>query len=115
MINDIPDATTVAFSRERLLKAGVIEELFQQFDGYLREQRLEARGGQMIDATLVPFPKQRNSRSQNKHIKAGQWPQGWDETPDRLQQKDLDACWVKKNGINHDGCKNSICIDTASE
>ena len=29
----------------------------------------------------------------------------------RLQQKDLDARWVKKNDINHYGCKNSICID----
>ena len=33
VMNDIPDATTIAFSRERLRKAGVIEELFQQFDG----------------------------------------------------------------------------------
>ncbi len=38
-------------------------------------------------------------------------PQGWDDTPDRLQQKDLDARWVKKNGINYYGYKNSICID----
>ena len=30
---------------------------------------------------------------------------------DRLQQKDLDARWVKKNGVNHYGYKNSICID----
>ena len=30
---------------------------------------------------------------------------------DRLQQKDLDAHWVKKNGINYYGYKNSICID----
>ena len=78
-----------------------IEELFQQFDGYLREQGLEARGRQIIDATLVPVPKQRNSRNAKKDIKAGQLPQGWDDTPDRLQQKDLDARWVKKNGINH--------------
>ena len=110
-MNDIPDATTVAFFRERLRKAGVIEELFQQFDGYLHEQGLEARGGQIIDATLVPVPKQRNSRNQNKDIKAGQLPQGWDKNPVRLQQKDLDARWVKKNGINYYGYKNSLCID----
>ena len=29
----------------------------------------------------------------------------------RLQKKDLDARWVKKNDINHYGYKNSICID----
>ncbi|WP_457767915.1 transposase [Cyanobium sp. ULC084] len=38
-------------------------------------------------------------------------PDGWDEKPYRLQQKDLDARWDIKNGVNHYGYKNSICID----
>jgi IS5 family transposase len=54
--NSIPDATTVAFFRGRLLKAGVIEELFEMFESYLRSQSLQARGGQIVDATLVPLP-----------------------------------------------------------
>ena len=66
VMNDIPDVTTVALLREQLRKAGVIEELFQQFDGYLHEQGIEAHGEQIIDATLIPVPKQRNSRNQNK-------------------------------------------------
>ena len=111
VMNDIPDATTVAFFRERLRKAGVIEELFEMFEEYLRDQGLEARGGQIIDATLVPVPKQRNTREENKEIKADRLPDGWEDNPNRLQQKDLDARWVKKNGINHYGYKNSICID----
>ena len=111
VMNNIPDATTIAFFRERLRKAGVIEELFELFETYLRSQGLQARGGQIIDATLVPVPKQRNSRDENKEIKAGRLPEGWDENLDRLQQKDLDAHWVKKNGVNHYGYKNSICID----
>ena len=37
-MNDIPDATTLAFFRERLRKAGVIEELFEMFESYLRYQ-----------------------------------------------------------------------------
>jgi IS5 family transposase len=111
VMNNIPDATTVAFFRERLRKAGVIEELFEMFEGYLRSQGLQARGGQIIDATLVPVPKQRNTREENKEIKAGRLPVGWDENPDRLQQKDLDARWTKKNGISYYGYKNSICID----
>ena len=40
-----------------------------------------------------------------------QHPDGWDENPDRMQKKDLDARWVKKNGINYYGYKKSICID----
>jgi IS5 family transposase len=111
VMNNIPDATTIAFFRERLRKAGVIEELFEMFETYLRSQGLQARGGQIIDATLVPVPKQRNTREENAEIKAGRLPNGWDQNPDRLQQKDLDARWVKKNGINHYGYKNSICID----
>jgi len=38
-------------------------------------------------------------------------PDGWDDNPHRLQQKGLDASWVKKNGLNHSGYKSSICID----
>ena len=97
VMNSIPDATTVAFFRERLRKAGVIQELFEMFERYLRSQGLQARGGQIIDATLVPVPKQRNTREENKEIKAGRLPEGWDENLDRLRQKDLDARWTKKN------------------
>ena len=111
VMNQIPDATTIAFFRERLRKAEVVEELFELFETYLRSQGLQARGGQIIDATLVPVPKQRNTRDENKEIKVGRLPEGWDENPDRLRQKDLDARWVKKNGVNHYGYKNSICID----
>jgi IS5 family transposase len=109
--NSIPVATIVAFFRERLRKAGVIEELFEMFEEYLRSQGLQARGGQIIDATLVPVPKQRNTREENKEIKAGRLQEGWDENPDRLKQKDLDARWTQKNDLCYYGYKNSICID----
>ena len=76
VMNDIPDATTVAFFRERLRNANVIEELFEMFESYLRDQGLAARGGQINDATLVPVPKQRNSREENKEMKANRLPDG---------------------------------------
>ena len=56
VMNTIPDATTLAFFRKRLRKAGVIEELLEMFESYLRANGLEARGGQIMDATLVPVP-----------------------------------------------------------
>lgn len=111
VMDAIPDATTVAFFRERLRKAGLIEEIFERFELYLREQGFEARGGQIIDATIVPVPKQRNTRSENEAIKEGQIPDGWEEAPERLRQKDLDARWTQKNGINHYGYKNGISVD----
>ena len=95
VMNDFPDATTVAFFRVRLRKANVKDELFEMFESYLRDQGLEARGGQIIDATLVPVPKQRNSRQENKEIKANYLPDGWNESPKQLQQKYLDTFWVK--------------------
>jgi len=113
VMNSIPDATTIAFFRERLRKAGVIEELFERCLSHTcaPSQGLQARGGQIIDATLVPVPKQCNTREENKEINAGRRPEGWDENPNRLQQKDLDARWTKKNNINYYGCKSSICVD----
>ena len=111
VLNPIPDATTIAMFRERLRKVGVIEEPFEMFEGYHRSQGLEAREGQIIDATLVPVPKQRKLRKENKEVKSGRMPAGWDENPDRLRQKDLDARWVKQSGISHYGYKNSIGID----
>ena len=66
------------------------------FENYLRDQGLEARGEQIIDAKLVLIPKQRNSREENKEIKANCLPEGWIESQKRLQQRDLDARWVKK-------------------
>jgi len=56
-MNSIPDATTVAFFRKRLRHAAVIAELFELFDQHLRAQGYQARGGQIIDATLVPVPQ----------------------------------------------------------
>ncbi|WP_225875627.1 transposase [Cyanobium sp. NS01] len=38
VMNSIPDATTVAFFRERLRKTGVIEEIFEMFEANVRRQ-----------------------------------------------------------------------------
>jgi hypothetical protein len=40
----------------------LIEELFERFEEFLREQGLEAKRGQIIDATIIPVPIQRNTR-----------------------------------------------------
>ncbi len=69
IMDTIPDATTVAFFRERLRKAGLIEELFARFEQFLRDQGLEAKGGQIADATIVPVPIQRNIREEKKILR----------------------------------------------
>jgi IS5 family transposase len=52
----------------------------------------------MVDATIVPVPKQRNSRDENDDVKAGKTPEAWEKNPAKNRQKDKDARWTKKHG-----------------
>ena len=52
----VPDAKTLWLYRETLAKAGVVEELFDLFDGFLKDKGYLAMGGQIIDATIVSAP-----------------------------------------------------------
>lgn len=109
--DSIPDATTLWLFREKLAQAGLIEKLFDRFDQHLAAQGYMARGGQMIDATIVPVPKQRNSRDENEAVKAGQTPAEWKKQPAKLRQKDRDARWTKKHGQSFFGYKNHVNAD----
>jgi transposase, IS5 family len=108
---EVPDATTVWLFRQRLTEEGLIQEMFETFNQFLERAGYEAKGGQIIDATLVPVPIQRNNRDENKQIKKGEIPSEWEDTPHKLSQKDTDARWTKKNGKSHFGYKNHINID----
>ncbi len=106
----VPDATTVWRYREQLVQAGVVDELFGAFDGYLEAQGWLAMGGQMIDASIVRVPKQRNGRDENAAIKAGETPEGWDESRRRsarrnrraLDQEARQVALRLKNHVNVD-------------
>ena len=107
----VPDAKTVWLYREQLTQAGVIEALFETFDGYLKDQGSLAMGGQIIDASIAAVPKQRNSREENARIKAGETPAGWEDKPAKRRQKDVEARWTKKHGRSHYGYKNHVNVD----
>jgi transposase, IS5 family len=107
----VPDAKTVWLYREQLAEAGVIEALFDDFDGHLKRQGYLAMGGQIVDASIVPVPKQRNSRDDNAKIKAGETPEDWEKQPAKRAQKDTDARWTKKHGRSHFGYKNHVNVD----
>jgi len=108
---EIPDATTLDKFEQRLREANLIDELFEQFASFLQQAGYEAKGGQIVDATLIPVPIQRNSREENQQVKQGDIPEAWQEQPHKLSQKDRDARWTKKNGRSHFGYKNHINID----
>ena len=107
----VPDAKTVWLYREQLTQAGVIETLFETFDGHLKDQGYLAMGGQIIDASIVAVPKQRNSRKGNARIKAGEMPECWQDKPAKRRQKDVEARWTKKHGRSHYGYKNHVNVD----
>ena len=107
----VPDATTVWLFREALAKAGLVAKLFALFNQHLAAKGYIARGGQIVDATIVSAPRQRNSRSENEAIKAGKMPEGWREKPAKNAQKDKDARWTKKHDKSFYGYKNHIGID----
>lgn len=107
----IPDATTVWLFREQIVAAEIMKDLFEQFEEYLRKKGYQARGGQIIDATIVPVPKQHNSKKENEQIRSGNTPKEWESQPNKLNQKDLDAQWTKKNGQSYFGYKDHINID----
>jgi transposase, IS5 family len=79
--DSIPDATTLWLFREKLAQAGLIESLFDRFEGHLAAKGYTARSGQMIDATIVPVPKQHNRRDENEMVKAGETPPEWTQQP----------------------------------
>ena len=93
--DSIPDATTLWLFREKLARAGLIEQLFDRFDQHLAAKGYMARGGQIIDASIVLVPTQRNSRDENAELQAGRTPAGWKEKPAKVRQKDRDARWTK--------------------
>ena len=108
---EVPDAKTLWLFRQRLSDAGLIDALFERFSTFLDEAGYEAQGGQIIDATIIPVPIQRNSKDENEQIKAGEEPPEWADNRHKHAQKDTDARWTKKNNTSYFGYKDHINID----
>jgi transposase, IS5 family len=67
-LHNLSDEQTEYLIRDQ---AGLIDQLFERFGQPLQAAGYIARGGQIIDATIVSVPKQRNTREENEAIKAG--------------------------------------------
>jgi IS5 family transposase len=122
-----PDENTIRSFWERLTEAGAIRCLFDEFDRQLRGAGYLAMGGQIVDATLVAAPRQRNTAAEKAAIKAGKSASDiWPEKPAKAAQKDVDARWTVKIGRPRDaeaarsvselaiplfGYKNHVAID----
>jgi IS5 family transposase len=115
--DSVPDAKTIWLFRDTLVKAGVEREMFDVFESQLKAQGIITHKGQIVDASFVDAPRQRNTREENQQIKEGQIPEEWKapENIHKLQQKDTDARWAKKNDEVHYGYKDHVKVDVESK
>lgn len=111
----VPEQNTIREFREKLTKAKRFDELFAAFNKRLTAQGFITRQGQIIDASFVEGPRQRNRRAENEAIKAGELPAGWEKDAKRLAHKDLDARWTQKNDVNFYGYKDQVVADLESK
>lgn len=113
----VPDARTIWLFREKLTRADAIKGLFERFDATLRAAGYIAMSGQIVDASLVAAPKQRNTDEEKRAIKEGRVPDGWKARPGKLRQKDRDARWTvrfSKAKERPDGTRPPVDIATPS-
>ena len=95
----MPDENTIRHFRNRLTETGTLKRVMQAFDWQLHKKGYIPMSGQIIDATLVCAPKQRNSDEEREAIKAGRKAcEIWPDRPNKAAQKDVDARWTLKVG-----------------
>lgn len=83
LAGNVPDARSVWAIRESLKEHKLAEVLFERLNQALAELGIELKSGQIIDATFVPVPIQRNGRESNALIKAGAVPLEWGQDADK--------------------------------
>jgi IS5 family transposase len=95
----VPDEKTLWAFRERLISVDAIEETFYWFNRHLSEQGFAAKGGTLVDATIIETPVRRVTDD--------------GRTTQEKAQRDDDATWVKKNNLSFFGYKNHVAVDAA--
>lgn len=94
-----PDENTIRHFRNRLTETGTLKRVMKAFDWQLRKKGYIPMAGQIVDASLVPAPKQRNTEAEKAAIKAGRTAKEiWPDAPNKAAQKDTNARWTLKIG-----------------
>ncbi|MEM7671573.1 MAG: transposase [Pseudomonadota bacterium] len=107
-----PDASTIRHVRNRLTETGTLKRVMKAFDWQLRKKGYipplgdcgqspvgQRMAGQIVDASLVPAPKQRNTEAEKAAIKDGKSTREiWPDEPNKAAQKDTNARWTLKIG-----------------
>lgn len=94
-----PDENTIRHFRNRLTETGTLKRVMKAFDWQLQKKGYIPMSGQIVDASLVPAPKQRNTEDEKAAVKAGKSAKEiWPDKPNKAVQKDVDARWTLKIG-----------------
>ncbi len=94
-----PDENTIRHFRNRLTETGTLKRVMKAFDWQLQKKGYIPMAGQIVDASLVPAPKQRNTEGEKAAINAGRTAREiWPDEPNKAAQKDVDARWTLKVG-----------------
>lgn len=96
------------YTRAQVEGQPAIQVLFGAYETTLRQAGFLAMGGQIVDATVVAAPRQRNTEAEKAELRAGRVPDAWKSQPAKLAQKDRDARWTikwSKTKPSEDGAK----------
>lgn len=97
LADPVPDANTLWDFREALIGAGALDQLFERLDQAIKAAGYLPMSGQIVDASLVAAPRQRNTEQEKAAIKAGKKAREiWPDKPAKAAQKDTDARWTLK-------------------
>ena len=106
---DLPDARTIWAFKERLAQDGGAKVLFEIVGAQLAEAGLQAKGGQIIDATIVTVPKAHLDKEEKQSVKDGETPAHW--SAKRAAHTDTDARWTAKRDVYYFGYKAHVNTD----
>ncbi|HSM39571.1 MAG TPA: IS5 family transposase [Afifellaceae bacterium] len=94
-----PDENTIRHYRNRLTETGTLKRLMKAFDWQLKKKGYIPMAGQIVAASLVSAPKQRNTDAEKAAIRAGKSAaEIWPDEPNKAAQKDTNARWTLKIG-----------------
>jgi len=101
---EIPDFTTIWRFRERLIKANILDKIFNHIVEMLEERNVILRRGTIIDASIIQtsrkFPKKEDDKVEEKESSS---------------QQDRDAQFTRKGNKTYYGYKGHIGIDQDSD
>ena len=79
--DQVPDQKTIWKYCDQLARMEASEALFDAFKEQLGNYGYQLPTGTLVDSTMIPVPRQRNSREDNSAVKNGRIPKAWEEEP----------------------------------